>query len=112
MSTATMPVAPMTHRPKPLLPPGPRMPMLLQSALTWSRTLAFFASAQRKYGPVFTIRSLPWGTAVVVNDTQLVKQIFTGDPAVYHAGDGNSLLAPVLGERSVLVLDADRNSTR
>ncbi|HXQ00014.1 MAG TPA: cytochrome P450 [Solirubrobacteraceae bacterium] len=107
MSTATMPVAPMTHRPKPLLPPGPRMPMLLQSALTWSRTLAFFASAQRKYGPVFTIRSLPWGTAVVVNDTQLVKQIFTGDPAVYHAGDGNSLLAPVLGERSVLVLDEE-----
>lgn len=81
--------------------------MLLQSALTWGRTIPFFAANQRKYGPVFTIRSLPWGTAVVVNDTHLIKQIFTGDPAVYHAGDGNSLLAPVLGERSVLVLDED-----
>ncbi len=100
-------MAPTSLHPTPTLPPGPRMPMLLQSALTWSRARSFFAANQRKYGPVFTIRSLPWGTTVVVNDTQLVKQIFTGDPAVYHAGDGNSLLAPVLGERSVLVLDED-----
>ncbi len=83
------------------------MPMLLQSALTWGHTIPFFAANQRKFGPVFTLRSLPWGTTVVVNDTHLVKQIFTGDPAVYHAGDGNSLLAPVLGERSVLVIDED-----
>jgi cytochrome P450 len=46
---------------------------------------------------------------VVVNDAELVKQIFTGDPDVYHAGEGNSLLAPVLGERSVLVLDEDEH---
>src|ERR1700722_11980326 len=91
------------------LPPGPHMPMLLQSALTWNRTIAFFTANQRKYGSGFTIRSLPWGTAVIVNDTQLVRQIFTGDPAVYHAGEGNSLLAPVLGERSVLVLDEDQH---
>jgi cytochrome P450 family 135 len=58
---------------------------------------------------MFTIRALPWGTAVVIDDTELVKQVFTGDPAVYHAGDGNSLLAPVLGERSVLVLDEDQH---
>ncbi|MFZ1155034.1 MAG: cytochrome P450, partial [Solirubrobacteraceae bacterium] len=89
------------------LPPGPRTPLPVQSYLTWNRTIPFFAANQRKYGPVFTIRSLPWGRAVVVNDTQLVKQIFTGDPAVYHAGDGNSLLAPVLGEHSVLVIDED-----
>jgi cytochrome P450 len=44
---------------------------------------------------------------VLVNDAALVKQIFTGDPAVYHAGEGNAMLAPVLGERSLLVLDED-----
>jgi cytochrome P450 len=107
MATATAPMAPPQLGHTPYLPPGPRMPMLLQSALTWSRTIPFFAANQRKYGPVFTLRSLPWGTTVVVNDKHLVKQIFTGDPAVYHAGDGNSLLAPVLGERSVLVIDED-----
>jgi cytochrome P450 len=79
----------------------------VQSILTWNRTIPFFAAARRRYGPVFTIRSLPWGKAVVIDDAELVKQIFTGDPAVFHAGEGNSMLAPVLGERSVLVLDED-----
>jgi cytochrome P450 len=89
------------------LPPGPRWPLALQSILTWNRTIPWLEANRRKYGPVFTIRSLPWGRAVVIADSDLVKQVFTGDPAVYHAGDGNSMLAPVLGERSVLVLDED-----
>jgi cytochrome P450 len=91
------------------LPPGPRLPLLAQSALTWQRTIPYLRWGRRRYGPVFTIRSLPWGTAVVINDAELVKEIFTGDPAVFHAGEGNSLLAPVLGERSVLVLDEDEH---
>jgi cytochrome P450 family 135 len=89
------------------LPPGPRLPVVLQSGLVWNRTVPFFAACRRRYGPMFTLRALPWGRAVVIEEPELVKQVFTGDPAVYHAGDGNSMLAPVLGERSVLVLDED-----
>ena len=89
------------------LPPGPRWPLPVQSFLAWNRTVPWLAANRRRYGPVFTIRALPWGRAVVIGDSDLVKQIFTGDPAVYHAGEGNSLLAPVLGERSVLVLDEE-----
>jgi len=92
---------------RPVLPPGPRLPVTAQTILVWNSSVHYLKLCQRLYGPVFTIRALPWGRAVVINDSALVKQIFTGDPAVYHAGDGNSLLAPVLGERSVLVLDED-----
>jgi cytochrome P450 family 135 len=108
MSTISMPATPLslTQR-RPSLPPGPRLPLLAQTYLVWNRTIPFLTANRRKHGSVFKIRALPWGTAVVVDDTELVKQIFTGDPAVYHAGEGNSLLAPVLGERSVLVLDDD-----
>jgi hypothetical protein len=81
----------------------------VQTRLLWQRTLPFLAALRRRYGPVFTIRALPWGTAVVINDAELVKQIFTGDAAVFHAGEGNSMLAPVLGERSVLVIDEDEH---
>jgi cytochrome P450 len=91
------------------LPPGPRLPRLVQTRLLWQRTLPFLAANRRRYGPVFTIRAMPWGTAVVVNDADLVKEIFTGDPAIFHAGEGNSMLAPVLGERSVLVIDDDEH---
>src|SRR5256885_673650 len=92
---------------RPVLPPGPRLPVTAQTILVWNSSVHYLKLCQRLYGPIFTIRALPWGRAVVINDSALVKQIFTGDPAVYHAGDGNSLLAPVLGERSVLVLDED-----
>jgi cytochrome P450 len=34
-----------------------------------------------------------------------VKQVFTGDPRVFHAGEGNQILRPILGDNSVLVLD-------
>jgi cytochrome P450 family 135 len=97
-----------TARPGPL-PPGPRLPILVQSALGWNFTVPFFAACRRRYGPMFTLRAFPWGRAVVITEPELVKQVFTGDPAVFHAGDGNSLLAPVLGERSVLVIDEDEH---
>ena len=41
----------------------------------------------------------------MVSDPELVKKIFTGDPSVLRAGEGNSILRPVLGNRSVLLLD-------
>jgi len=91
------------------LPPGPRLPRWLQTLLVWNRTNPFLERCQRRYGPVFTIRALPWGNAVHVNDAALIKQIFTGDPSLLHAGDGNAILGPVLGQSSVLVLDEDEH---
>jgi cytochrome P450 len=35
----------------------------------------------------------------------MVKQVFTGAPRVFHAGEGNQILRPILGDNSVLVLD-------
>jgi cytochrome P450 len=81
----------------------------LQTLLIWNRTNPFLERCQRRYGPVFTIRAEPWGRAVHVNDEGLIKEIFTGDPNVFHAGEGNSMLAPVLGKSSVLVLDEDEH---
>jgi cytochrome P450 len=35
----------------------------------------------------------------------LVKQVFTGDPRVFHAGEANVALRPLVGRNSVLLLD-------
>ena len=53
-----------------MLPPGPRLPVALQTVRAWRATLPFFDAATRRFGPIFTIRALPWGTVVVVNDTR------------------------------------------
>ena len=87
------------------LPPGPRLPR-------WMQTLGFSSSrppgstaAHRRYGDVVTFRSLFDPQFVMVFDAHLVKQVFRGSPDRLHAGEANALLGPVVGERSVLLLD-------
>ena len=62
-------------------------------------------ACRRRYGDIFTIRIAHEGVWVMVSDPAAVKQVFTGDPRVYHAGEGNRILEPFLGANSVLVLD-------
>ena len=87
------------------LPPGPRMPAAMQTAI-WSRQAQWMLRQSRaRFGEIFSLRILREGTWVVVANPELVKQVFTGDPRVFHAGEGNEVLRPVLGDNSVLVLD-------
>jgi len=62
-------------------------------------------ACQDRYGDMFTIRIAYEGTWVMLADPAAIKQVFTGDPKVFHAGEGNEILATVLGRNSVLVLD-------
>jgi cytochrome P450 len=51
------------------------------------------------------MRLAPERTVVATCDPATVKDVFTGPPAVLHAGKGNIVLRPFLGSRSVLLLD-------
>jgi cytochrome P450 len=62
-------------------------------------------ACQDRYGDIFTIRVAYEGTWVMLADPEAIKQVFTGDPRVFHAGEGNQILAPLLGRNSLLVLD-------
>ncbi|HEX6782612.1 MAG TPA: cytochrome P450 [Solirubrobacterales bacterium] len=74
--------------------------------MIWSRRAQWMLEQCRaRLGPMFTLNIAYEGTWVIVTDPEDVKQIFTGDPRVFHAGEGNQVLRPVLGENSVLVLD-------
>jgi cytochrome P450 len=87
------------------LPPGPRMGRVLQSAI-WSRRAQWMLEQCRsRFGPMFTLTIAYEGTWVMLSDPAAVKQVFTGDPRVFHAGEGNQILRPILGDNSVLVLD-------
>jgi cytochrome P450 family 135 len=62
-------------------------------------------SCQDRYGDIFRLKVAYEGTWVMLADPDAVKQVFTGDPRVFHAGEGNQILASVLGHNSILVLD-------
>ncbi len=81
------------------------MPRAAQT-LIWSRRAQWMLEQCRaRFGEIFTLRIAYEGTWVVVSDPEAVKRVFTGDPRTYHAGEGNQILRPILGENSVLVLD-------
>ena len=99
------------HGPAPIrgLPPGPRMNRVMQTAI-WSRQAQWLLDQGRaRFGPIFSLKIAYEGDWVVLADPELVKQVFTGDPKVFHAGEGNQILRPILGENSVLVLDEKKH---
>jgi cytochrome P450 len=65
----------------------------------------FLEDCQCRYGDLFTVRLSSQRTVVISSDPELVKQVFTGDPNLLRAGEGNVVLRPLLGPRSVLLLD-------
>jgi cytochrome P450 len=88
------------------LPPGPRLPGIVQGLMLRRRPIAFFAPMRRRYGDVFRVSFPGFSHLVYVTDPVLVKELFTGDPAQLHAGEANaSVLEPAVGPNSVLTLD-------
>jgi cytochrome P450 family 135 len=65
----------------------------------------FLDRCQETCGDFFTLRPQPGRWVVFTSDPGTVKEIFTGDPNLLHAGAGNIVLQPILGSRSVLLLD-------
>src|SRR3954466_14234147 len=61
--------------------------------------------SHRRYGDMFTLRIAHEGTWVFLAHPDMVKQVFTGDPRVLHAGEANIVVQPFLGNHSVLLLD-------
>jgi cytochrome P450 len=87
------------------LPPGPRAPAAVNTARFVRRPLDTLIGWHRRYGDVFTIKLLVFGTGVYVADPDEIKSMFTGDQSDLLAGEANAPLSVVLGSNSVLVLD-------
>ena len=87
------------------LPPGPTEPALVQ-IVRWIRwPLPYLRDARAVYGDTFTIRFPQTPPLVVFSHPDAIKEIFTGDPEVMHAGEANTVLEPIMGPRSLLMLD-------
>ena len=87
------------------LPPGPRGPTPVVSARFLRRPLDSLRAWHARYGDIFTVRLLGFGTGVYVADPAAIKGLFTGDQSDLLAGEANSVLEPIVGPKSVLVLD-------
>jgi len=92
-------------------PPGPRWPAAVQSMLFQRHRAWLLPTMARRYGDVFALRVPPYADNLVVfNRPEHIKEIFASDPADLHAGEGNQVLGPVMGEHSLLLVDEDEHA--
>jgi cytochrome P450 len=89
------------------LPDGPKWPVVAQSIGLVRYRHQFVPWLHRKYGDVFTVRLVPGPRPLVLfTRPEHTREIFAGSPEIFHAGKGNSILGPIMGEHSLLLQDS------
>ena len=68
------------------------------------RPLEFLESCAA-LGETFLFKLAGLGHLVMLTRPEDIREVFRGDPAVLHAGEGNLILSTLVGTSSVLVLD-------
>jgi cytochrome P450 len=95
------------------LPPGSRLPGVVQAVRFSRDPIGFLERCRRRYGKVFSLPFPAYGRLVYVADPDLIKQVFTGDAATFHAGEANArALEPILGRFSLLTLDGTEHMSQ
>jgi cytochrome P450 len=90
------------------LPPGPSVPKAVQMLATWTRPAASLERL-RPYGKRITVQ-LPFQPPfVMLWDAADIKEVFTAPPDALHPGEGASILEPLIGRNSVILLDEDEH---
>lgn len=87
------------------LPPGSRLPTVLQTLGWWSRPTGFQERLRARRGSTFSIRLAGQGTFVIISDPDIAREVFVAPPDVLHPGHGARLLEPIVGRTSVILLD-------
>jgi cytochrome P450 family 110 len=91
-----------------VLPPGPSGHQA--DGLSWLfRPYEFLENCRAAYGDAFTVDLGSYGRFVLFSQPEAIRQIFTGDAAVFHAGAGNAVLRPFLGDGSLLLLEEEKH---
>jgi cytochrome P450 len=89
-------------------PPGSPLPGVVQAVRFTRDPVGFLERNRKRYGDVFSLSFPGFGRMIYLADPALVKQVFTGDPATFHAGAANArALEPILGTFSLLTLDGE-----
>lgn len=87
------------------LPPGPRLPVALQTLLWFGWPVGFMERCGGRYGELFTLRLALGPPIVMVTSPGLADRVLSLPPEVATAGEENAVLEPLLGSSSLLMLD-------
>jgi cytochrome P450 len=95
-----------------MLPPGPTEPPSVQTARWLLRPIAFLESCRRRFGDVFSVRFLGFRTPMVMlSHPDAIRSLYTDREHGLPAGRSIALL-PIVGPRSLLLLEGREHLAR
>jgi cytochrome P450 len=89
------------------LPPTLPLPRFVTSMAYARDSEGFFRALRSRYGKTFTLRSAK-GPFVITGDPALTREIFAAPPETFRVWSAD-MLAPFLGEKSLLLSHGDRH---
>src|SRR3954470_6316983 len=94
------------------LPPGPSAPPALQTTRWLLRPISFLESCRRKFGDAFSVRFLGFTTPMVMlSDPEAIRALYTSSDNGLPPGR-TFPLRPILGARSLLLLEGREHLAR
>jgi len=92
------------------IPAGPRWPAWYMTWKFLKDRKSVMPRLHERYGDTFSFTILPGPrTFVAFSDPADIKEIFAADPSQFHAGEGNTILEPVMGSHSLLIVDDEEH---
>lgn len=87
------------------LPDGPTVIPFLYSLKWRGRYLEFLERCAQRYGGIFTFKTANSRPYVVVSHPKAIEEIFTAPLKYFDSGRNNQAFRPLLGSKSLLLLD-------
>ena len=102
----------MTSPPETAYPPGPTQHPVMQTLRWFYRPIAFMEDCRRRYGEAFSVKFIGFSTPLVLfSDPAAVRAVYTERDNGLPPGR-NLVLEPLLGTRSVLLLEGAEHISR
>src|SRR3954467_15961854 len=94
------------------LPAGPRLPPVLQTLRWLVRPIAFLEACRREFGDAFSVRFLGFETPMVMlSDPEAIRRLYKAPEHTLPPGR-TFALRPIMGPRSVLLLEGREHLAR
>ncbi|MEU8181102.1 cytochrome P450 [Micromonospora sp. NPDC049047] len=94
------------------MPPGPRIPAMVQTLRMQSDPLGFLGSAMKQFGEIFSIKVMAVGDVVVITTPEMMEQVFTGPEDVVQGGAGQEMIEPAVGPHSIFLSDEEEHTRK
>lgn len=82
-----------------------KTPSWLQTIIAIVKPTSYLENARSRYGDIFKVGAAGFPPLVILSNPEAIEQVFAANPDCFDASSSNEILQPLLGDRSLLLLD-------